>query len=69
MGDQLADRLHSLREKRNCVVHESSYVKNRLVWALEPHERQLEIQGFKKVTILAGDLYGDLIEVREKLAP
>ena len=71
VGDPLANRLHSLRKKRNCVVHESSYVKNILVWAAEPnlHEQQLEIQGFKEVKVLAGDLYGELIDVREKLIP
>jgi len=63
----LFERLKRLRCARNDVVHRSSYVTNILVWNAEPdrfeNDNDEEIECFRTITICAGDLYGELLDL------
>ena len=71
LSNDLCKRLEWLRVERNNVVHRSSYVTNILRWNLEQDgsesEAADEIERFKKIKTCAGDIFGELIELRDKL--
>ena len=71
LSEDLRKRLEWLKKERNDVVHRSSYVTNILCWNLEQDgfesEVADEIERFKKIKTCAGDIIGELIELRGKL--
>ena len=71
LSEDLSKRLEWLKKERNDVVHRSSYVTNILCWNLEQDgfesEVADEIERFKKIKTCAGDIIGELIDLRGKL--
>ena len=71
LSEDLCKRLEWLKDERNNVVHRSSYVTNILSWNAEPNgfesEVADEIKRFKKIKTCAGDILGELTELRGEL--
>ena len=71
LSDDLRNRLEWLRKERNDVVHRSSYVANILSWNAEQDGFESEVademKRFKKIKTCAGDIFDELIELRDEL--
>ena len=64
INDELHESLHELRRMRNCVVHKSRYME-RIFLPPEDRDKDLlgEIERFREVKRLAGELFGKLLDL------
>lgn len=63
------DRLRGLQTSRNDVVHRSSYVKNIFAWSAGQSKQDVkqEMLRLKEIKLVAGDLFGELVDAWDGL--